>query len=121
VQAKSKLSIITKEKIAVSVAPKKSRRAPVSPGEFLIEEFLKPMGMTQVTFAEAIGISKAYLSDIVNGRRGISADMAMRFEAALGMEASFWLRAQAELDLYQAQHDEKTLASSKSIKRLLAA
>ncbi len=105
----------------MSVAPKKSRKPPVTPGEFLIEEFLKPLGLTQVVFAEAIGISKAYLSDIVHGRRGVSAEMAMRFEAALGMDAGFWLRAQAEVDLYQAQHDEKAIANFKAIKRLLAA
>jgi len=103
----------------MSVPPKKSRKAPVPPGEFLVEEFLKPMGITQATFADEIGISKAYLSDVVNGRRGVSAEMAMRFEAALGMEASFWLRAQAEVDLYKAQHNAKAVASSKNIKRLL--
>ena len=105
----------------MSVAPKKAQKPPVTPGEFLIEEFLKPLGITQVAFAEAIGVSKAYLSDIVNGRRGVSADMAIRFEAALGMDAGFWLRAQADVDLYRAKHDAKSIATSKSIKRLLAA
>lgn len=105
----------------MSVAPKKSKIPPVLPGEFLVEEFLKPMNITQVAFATAIGVSKAYLSDIVTGRRGVSAEMAIRFEAALGLHAEFWLRAQAAVDLYEAQHSAKAISFSKKIKRLIAA
>lgn len=101
----------------MGVSPRKAQKPPVTPGEYLVEEFLKPMGLTQSDFAKEIGISKAYLSDIVNGRRGVSAEMAMRFEAALDMPALFWLHGQAEVDLYAARHDAKAIASVKSIQR----
>jgi addiction module HigA family antidote len=80
---------------------------PTTPGEILIEEFLEPLGITQRDFAKAISVTPSYLSDIVHGRRGVSADMALRFEMALKMPARFWLNAQLACDLYEAEQDGK--------------
>ena len=100
---------------------KEMMRPPTTPGEFLIEEFLKPLAITQASFAATIGVSAAYISDIVKGRRGVSAEMALRFEAALGMPADFWLSAQAATDIYQAQQDPKANTKRKKIRYLQAA
>ena len=105
----------------MSVSPKPRTKPPVHPGTLLLKEFLEPMQLTQVAFADAIGVSRAYVSDIVNGRRGISVEMAMRFEAALGPSAEFWIRAQTATDLYRAQHDQHILALQRKVKRLAAA
>jgi len=105
----------------MSFAPKPRKKPPVTPGELLLHEFLEPMNLTQMQFAAAIGVSRAYVSDIVNGRRGISVEMALRFEAALSMSAEFWIRAQAATDLYKAQHDARVKTLTQKIPRLLAA
>jgi addiction module HigA family antidote len=85
------------------VEPRKRLRPPTTPGEFLVEEWLKPLDMSQETFAERIGVSVEYVSEIVDGRRGVTEEMATRFEAVLGMPARFWIRAQFESDLWLAE------------------
>ena len=91
---------------------------PVAPGEILVGEFLEPLGITQQQFAKTIGVAPSYLSDIVNGRRGVSPEMALRFEAALAMPARFWLNAQLACDLYAAAHDTRATAKIRKIKRV---
>ena len=83
----------------------RARKAPKAfpPGLTLLEDCLKPMKISQKAFALRIGISPTYLSDILNGKRGISAEMALKFEAALGISAEFWLRKQARWDLQCAK------------------
>jgi addiction module HigA family antidote len=77
---------------------------PVTPGELLVEEFLKPLGVSQTAFAERIGVSYVRLNQIVNGKRAISPDTALRFARALGTTAQMWLNAQIVVDLYKAEH-----------------
>ena len=96
-------------------------KPPVTPGEILIGEFLEPLGVTQRDFARVVNVSPAYISDIVHGRRGISPEMALRFEAALKMPARFWLNAQLACDLYAAEHDEDAAAKRRKIKPFNAA
>jgi addiction module HigA family antidote len=84
-------------------------RPPTSPGEILLEEFLKPLRMTQAELAERIGVSYVRLNEIVNGRRGITPSTALRLAKALGTTPDFWLNGQLALDLYRASHDEKEL------------
>jgi antitoxin HigA-1 len=94
---------------------------PVTPGEILLGEFLEPLGITQRDFAKAIGVTPAYISDIVHGRRGVSAEMALRFEVALKMPARFWLNAQLACDLYAVERDKDAAAKRRKIKLLNAA
>jgi antitoxin HigA-1 len=86
-----------------------SDRAPTPPGEMLLEEFIRPLGMTQTQFADRIGVSYVRLNEIVNGRRGITPSTALRLAKALGTSAQFWLNGQLALDLYNASHDEQEL------------
>jgi addiction module HigA family antidote len=80
--------------------PKK--RKPTHPGEMLLEEFLNPMGLTQKQLAEHLGWTTAKVSEIVNGRRGLTAESALALADAFGMEAEFWLNLQLNLDLWNA-------------------
>jgi antitoxin HigA-1 len=81
-------------------------RPPTPPGEMLLEEFIKPLGMTQTELADRIGVSFVRLNEIVNGRRGITPSTALRLARALGTTPQFWLNGQLALDLYEASHDE---------------
>ena len=82
-------------------------RPPTSPGEMLLEEFLKPLGMTQADLASRIGVSYVRLNEIINGRRGITPSTALRLAKALGTTPDFWLNSQLAVDLYRASHDEE--------------
>ena len=84
-----------------------THRRPPTPGEMLNEEFLKPLGITQSDFAKRIQTSLPRLNEIINGRRGVTPDTAMRFARATGMSASFWLNLQQLVDLYAAEHSPK--------------
>ena len=79
---------------------------PVTPGEILVEEFLKPMGMTQSEFAKRIGVTFHRLNEIVNGKRGISTDTALRLSKALGTSPDLWLNMQRVVDLYEIAHSD---------------
>lgn len=77
---------------------------PTHPGEMLLEEFLKPLGMSQVALAGRIGVTAQRINEIVKGKRGVTPDTALRLERVFGMEAQFWLNLQVVWDLYQAMH-----------------
>jgi len=86
--------------------PKK--RPPTHPGEMLLNEFLIPMGLTQKEFAEHLGWTYARLNEIVNTKRGVSADSALAFSDAFDMEPEFWLNLQRDWDLWHAlRHHDK--------------
>jgi addiction module HigA family antidote len=72
----------------------------------LIEEFLKPLGMTQRELAEAIGVPYQRVNEIVNRRRGITPSTALRLSRYFGTSSGFWLNGQNRWDLYQAQQAE---------------
>ena len=74
----------------------------ISPGEMLLEEFLKPMAMGQVEAARQLGISLNRLNEIVLGKRGITADTALRLGRLLKTSPQFWMRLQADWDLQEA-------------------
>lgn len=76
---------------------------PIHPGEILLEEFLKPMGITQYRLAKDISVPQRRISEIVHGKRSITADTALRLGRFFQMEAQFWLNLQARYDLLQAQ------------------
>jgi len=75
------------------------RRIPTHPGEVLLEEFLRPLGVTQVELAGHIGVPIQRINEIVRGRRGVSADTAWLLSQALKTTPEFWLNLQAAYDL----------------------
>lgn len=77
--------------------------APVTPGEMLREEFLKEYGLSQNQLAKAIGISPNRIAEIVNDRRRISADTALRLGLYFGNSPEFWLNLQTRYDLKLAR------------------
>jgi addiction module HigA family antidote len=68
----------------------------------LLEEFLKPLEITQAEAAGRIGVPFQRLNGLVRGRRGVTADTALRLAALTGMEAAFWMGLQADYDLWHA-------------------
>lgn len=78
-------------------------RAPTRPGEILREEFLEPLGLTQVELADRIGVSFQRVNGIVNGHRSVTADTALRLATVFGTTAAFWMNAQMAVDLFEAR------------------
>ncbi len=74
----------------------------VAPGEILLEEYLKPLGLGQVEAARRLGISLNRLNEIVLGKRAITADTALRLGRLLKTSAQLWMRLQADWDLHRA-------------------
>jgi addiction module HigA family antidote len=66
----------------------------------LLEEFLRPLGMSQTELAAKIGVSYPRVNELIHGKRGITPDTALRLEQLFGMEAQFWLNLQLAWDLY---------------------
>jgi addiction module HigA family antidote len=92
--------------------PKKRR--PTHPGEMLLEEFLNPMELTQKELAEHLGWTPAKMSEIIKGKRGLTAESALSLADAFGMEAHFWLNLQLNWDLWHAAQEHV------SVKRIAA-
>jgi addiction module HigA family antidote len=76
---------------------------PAHPGEIVREEGLKPLGLTVTAAAEALGVTRKALSDLLNGHTGVSPDMAIRLEQVFGGTADTWLRMQMQRDLWEAR------------------
>jgi len=74
----------------------------ISPGEILLEEFLKPLGIAQIDAARRLGISLNRLNEIILEKRGVSADTALRLAGLFNTSPQFWMRLQADWDLHQA-------------------
>jgi len=74
----------------------------IPPGEILLEEYLKPMGLGQVEAAKRLGVSLNRLNEIILGKRGITADTALRLSRLLKTSPQLWMRLQADWDLHQA-------------------
>jgi antitoxin HigA-1 len=79
------------------------RLKPVTPGELLLEEFLKPMGISQYRLAKEIGVPAQRIGEIVAGRRAITADSDLRLCRFFGLSNGYWLRAQAAHDTEVAE------------------
>jgi addiction module HigA family antidote len=79
-----------------------TNRPPTHPGETLLKEFLEPLGVSQVEAAKRMNIPFQRLNAIVKGRRGVSADTALLFEALTRWDAQIWLTLQAKWDLWHA-------------------
>ncbi|MGH7472071.1 MAG: HigA family addiction module antitoxin [Pseudomonas sp.] len=79
-----------------------THRPPTHPGEMLLEEFLEPLGLTQSAFAVRLGVSFPRLNEIINRKRGVTPDTALRLARVTGMSADFWLGLQQDWDLWHA-------------------
>src|ERR1044071_4453923 len=84
---------------------------PVTPGELLLEEFLKPMGITRYRLAKEISVPAQRVGDIVAGRRAITADTDLRLCRFFGLSNGYWLRAQAAYDTEVAERDMASAVS----------
>ncbi len=84
---------------------KKEKLAPVHPGEILMEEFLKPLGISQYRLAKDINVPARRINEIVQGKRSISADTALRLSRYFNLSERFWLNLQARYDL-EVQKDK---------------
>jgi len=82
---------------------KTKKLSPVHPGEVLLEEFLKPMGLSQNRLALSVRVHPRRINEIVLGKRGITADTALRLAKYFGTSAKFWLGLQADYDLDAAE------------------
>ena len=86
---------------------------PVHPGEILLEEFLKPLAVSQYRLAKEIGVPARRINEIVHGQRRISADTALRLAKFFGTSADFWLNLQTRYDKLTAER-----AIAKDLKRI---
>lgn len=87
----------------------KREMPPVHPGEILLEDFLKPMGITQYRLAKSLGVSQRRIGEIITGKRAITADTALRLARFFGTDAQSWMNLQTHYEL------EKTRAAAEEI------
>jgi addiction module HigA family antidote len=80
-------------------------RPPTHPGEMLLEEFVKPLGITQSALALRLGVSFPRLNELIRGKRSLTPDTALRLARVVGMSADFWLGLQLDWDLWHAIRD----------------
>lgn len=80
-------------------------RRPPQPGQFLESRFLKPLGISQTDFAKALGVSRRRVNELINGRRAITPDTAVRLAMYFGNEAAFWMHLQVAWDMHSAARD----------------
>ena len=101
---KSKSQTITKATAGRSLVQRRlpTHLPPTHPGEMLREEFLVPLGITQSAFALQLGVSFPRLNEVINGRRAVTPDTALRLARVTGMSADFWLGLQQDWDLWHA-------------------
>jgi addiction module HigA family antidote len=94
-------------------------RRPATPGEILREDILPELNLTQQQLADALGMGRVRLNEILNGKRGVTADTAMRLERVLRVRAVTWMRLQLAVDMYDALHSVEAtkIAKLKPIKR----
>ncbi len=78
---------------------------PIHPGEVLLEDFMKPLGLSQYRVAQDIGVPALRISQIVHGKRAVTADTAMRLARYFGTSPDVWLRLQARYDLEVAERE----------------
>lgn len=98
----SKSRISTKLATGSRLAPRRlpTHRPPTHPGEMLLEEFLQPLGISQSAFAIQLGVSFPRLNEVVNAKRSVTPDTALRLAQVTGMSADFWLGLQQDWDLW---------------------
>ena len=110
--SKSKSRTTTSRKGARSLVARRLPTAvpPTHPGEMLLEEFLKPLGISQSAFAIRLGVSFPRLNELIRGKRGVTPDTALRLARVTGMSADFWLGLQQDWDLWHALRSKAAAA-----------
>jgi len=83
-----------------------THQPPTHPGEMLLKEFLEPLGITQSAFAIRLGVSFPRLNEVINAKRSVTADTALRLARVTGMSADFWLGLQVDWDLWHAMRTD---------------
>jgi addiction module HigA family antidote len=86
-----------------------SSRRPPAPGEFLATRFLKPLAITQTDLAQALGVSRRRVNELINGRRAITPDTAVRLAMYFGNDAAFWMHLQVAWDMHEAVRQMRAL------------
>ena len=97
-------------------APRRSRRRRAGrrcPGEFLETRFLKPLAITQTELALALGVSRRRVNELINGRRAITPDTAVRLAVFFGNDAAFWMHLQVAWDMHAAVRQTRALTGRK--------
>lgn len=84
-----------------------TKRKPASVGEILVEEFMEPMGLTQVALAEAMGVPRKHVNELCNDRRAVTAPTALILARVFGNSPEFWLNVQRRTDLWEAMNDPR--------------
>ncbi|MBK5299122.1 MAG: HigA family addiction module antidote protein [Vicinamibacteria bacterium] len=87
---------------------RRMRRPPTHPGEMLLEEFLKPLGLSQAEAAALMQMTANRLNEIVKGKRGVTADTAWRLSTLLGTSPEVWMNLQMHWDLWHAAQARRT-------------
>ena len=83
-----------------------TNRTPTHPGEMLLEEFVRPLGVSPHALAAAMYLPEVWIDELVEGRRNITPSLALRLAKLLGMSPDFWMNLQARWDLYHVQQEE---------------
>ncbi len=97
-----------------------TKRKPVSVGEVLTEEFMKPLSITQDSLAKAMGVSRKTVNELCNNRRSVTAATALLLGKVFNNSAEFWLNLQRRTDIWNELHNAKTTAKLKKAKQLTA-
>ena len=99
---------------------RKDKIPPVHPGEVLLEEFMKPMGLSQNRVGRDLGVSPRRINEIVLGKRSITADTALCLSIYFGNSAEFWMGLQMDYDL-DLEMDSRSAQIEKEVKKLVFA
>jgi antitoxin HigA-1 len=98
-----------------------TKRKPATVGEILVEEFMRPMGLTQAALAAAMGVQRKHVNELCNNRRNVTAATALILARVFGNSPDFWLNVQRRTDLWEAMNSPRERERIKRAKRLGAA
>src|SRR3979411_957021 len=98
-----------------------TKRKPATIGEILVEEFMKPIGLTQGALAEAMGVHRTHFNELCNDRRNVTAATALILARVFGNSPDFWLNVQRRSDLWEAMHSPRERERIKGAGPLAAA
>lgn len=98
-----------------------TKREPATIGEILVEEFMRPMGLTQHALAEAMGVQRKHVNELCNNRRAVTAPTALILARVFGTSPEFWLNVQRRTDLWEAMNSPQERGRIMRARRIGAA